>query len=69
MQTPTTTSRAIRGAELVGSELTVLFTSGGRATYLDVDARVYCALLSAGSPGRYYGSMIRGCYQTKKGTP
>ena len=69
MQNPITNSKAIRGATLQGGAMTVYFTSGSSVTCLDVDERVYCELLSAASPGRYYCAEIRGCYETQKGTP
>ena len=57
-------STALSGARYDGEtqELTVGFTSGGTYSFSNVPPEIYEGLVSAGSPGKYYHSYIKGIY-------
>lgn len=60
-------STAIKAVSHQRGQLTIVFHSGSTHTYRGVGERVYLELMQAGSPGRYYVSEIRGCYDSHKG--
>ena len=49
------------------AELEVEFTSGNVYRYFDVPREIYEDLLQASSKGRFFGSFIRGQYDSARG--
>ena len=54
------------GYELEKGELEVEFRSGNVYRYFGVPEEVYAGLLQAPSKGRYFGSVIRGQYESAR---
>jgi hypothetical protein len=54
------------GYDAAKEELEVEFTSGNVYRYFDVPQEVYQDLLQAPSKGRFFGSFIRGQYESAR---
>lgn len=49
-----------------GTNLYVLFNSGGLYEYFDVPQSIYNELMSASSHGSYLANYIKGCYRYQR---
>lgn len=49
-----------------GTNLYVLFNSGGLYEYFDIPQSIYNGLMSASSHGSYLANYIKGCYRYQR---